>query len=293
VEEQRQLTATAGARAGAFGMRRTVFDTIGVWPLLVALAVLFFLPAWSVISASWTEPAGAGLSNYVKVLTDPTFGRFVANTVRTAVIVSAVTAILGYVYAYGMYRCGPVMRAVLMNCALLPLWTSLLVRSFAWTVILRDTGIVNWLLIDLGLITEPLALIRTPFAVTIGMAQILLPFAILPVYASMTKFQPGLLLAARSLGARPGRAFWEVFFPATRPGLLAGLVLVFILSLGYYITPILLGGPGDQPVAVLIDAQVTRQLDWGLAGAMSGIVTLAVLLLLAVGWRTISRLFLT
>lgn len=285
------MAAAGATRASA--MRRTMLDTIGVWPLLVALAMLFFLPAWSVISASWSEPAGAGLSNYVKVLTDPTFGRFAANTVRTAVIVAAVTAVLGYLYAYAMYRSGPVLRAVLMNCALLPLWTSLLVRSFAWTVILRDTGIVNWFLLRLGIVEAPLALIRTPFAVTIGMAQILLPFAILPIYASMTKFRPGLLLAARSLGARPGRAVWEVFLPATRPGLAAALVLVFILALGYYITPILLGGPGDQPVAVLIDAQVTRQLDWGLAGAMSGIVTVAVLLLLAVGWRTVSRLFLT
>lgn len=287
------MAPAAGLRQGVAGrFVRPAFTLIGLWPLMAALAVFFLLPAWSIISSAWTEPAGAGFSNFAEVAADPTFRTFVGNTLRIALIVSLMSGVFGYAYAYAIYRSGPMLRIVLINCALIPLWTSLLVRSFAWTAILRDTGIVNWLLIDLGVITDPLALIRTPFAVTLGMTQILLPFVILPTYAGMTKFHKHLLSAARSLGAGPSRAFWEVFFPATRVGLIAGVVLVFILSLGYYITPVLLGGPGDQPVAVLIDGQVTRQLDWGMAGAMAGIVTLAVLVLLAFAWRTISRIFL-
>ncbi len=266
--------------------------TIGVWPLLAALAVLFFLPAAAILASSVTEPPGAGLSNFQRVLTDPTFARFSLNTVRIAVIVSVFAGLIGYFYAYAMYCSGPVLRAFLVTCALLPLWTSLLVRSFAWTVILRDTGIVNWLLLNAGIVSSPVGMLRTSFAVTLGMTQILLPFVILPVYASMKRFDVNLLAAARSLGAGPRAAFWQVFFPATQVGLVAGLILVFVLSLGYYITPVLLGGPGDQPVAVLIDAQVTRQLDWGAAGAMSAIVTAAVLLLLAAGWRAVNRIFL-
>jgi ABC-type spermidine/putrescine transport system permease subunit I len=108
----------------------------------------------------------------------------------------------------------------------------------------------------------------------------------------MTKFDPDLLYAARSMGASAVQAFWLVFFPCTRVGLMAGLLLVFLLSLGYYITPVLLGGPGDQPVAVLINSQVVNQLNWGLAGSMSAIVIAAVLLLLAAGWRLVERVFL-
>ena len=266
-------------------------DSIGIWPLLAALLVLFMLPAASIISNSVTEPENAGLSNFHAVLTDPTFAIFAINTVRTAVLVSIVCAALGYFYAYVMYRSSPGMRAILIFCALLPLCTSLLVRSFAWTVILRDTGIVNWILINTGVVSQPVGLLRTSFAVTVGMAQILLPFSIFPAYVSMARFDGTLMRAARSLGAGPVRSFLEVFFPATRVGLVAGTVLVFVLSLGYFITPVLLGGPGDQPIAVLIDAQVTSLLDWGAAGAMSAIVTFFVLLFLAIGWRAVSRIF--
>jgi ABC-type spermidine/putrescine transport system permease subunit I len=266
--------------------------TAGIWPLLVVLAVLFLWPAASIIASGFTEPANAGLSNFRNALVDPTFARFAWNTLRTALIVSAFTAVIGYFYAYAMFRAGPMLRTVLITCVLLPLWTSLLVRSFAWTILLRDTGIVNWVLLDLGLVQTPVEMLRTPFAVTLGMTQILLPFTVLPAFASMTKFDTGLLRAARSLGAGPARAFWLVFFPATRTGLVAGLILVFVLSLGYYITPVLLGGPGDQPIAVLINSQVTKQLNWGAAGAMSAIVIVAVLAFLAAGWRAIEKSFL-
>lgn len=268
------------------------FQAIGVWPLLAALAILFFLPAAVIIANSVTEPPGAGLSNFRRVLADPTFFRFAMNTVKIAIIVSIFTGVIGYFYAYAMYRAGPALRAFLLTCALLPLWSSLLVRSFAWSVILRDTGIVNWLLISAGVVDHPIGMMRTLFAVTIGMIQILLPFTILPAYTSMRRFDSNLIAAARSLGASPRRAFWQVFFPSTQVGLAAGLVLVFVLSLGYYITPVLLGGPSDQPVAVLITAQITSQLDWGAAGAMSAIVTAAVLLMLAVGWNALKKIFL-
>jgi putative spermidine/putrescine transport system permease protein len=142
---------------------------IDSWPLLAGLAVFFVAPAVTIIASSVTEPAGAGLSNYRHVLSDPTFAHFVDNTVRTAAIVSAIAGVVGYFYAYAIYRSGGYFRAFLMNCALLPFWTSLLVRSFAWTVLLRDTGIVNWGLLRLGAVDAPIGMLRTPFAVTIGM----------------------------------------------------------------------------------------------------------------------------
>ena len=284
-------TALAGGPGGRARSKTRDLAGIGTLPLIIALAVFFLWPAVSIIADSFTEPTGAGLSNYRDVIADPVFLRFAGNTLQIAVTVSVFTGALGYLYAYAMYRAEPWGRAVLMNCALLPFWTSLLVRSFAWTVILRDTGIVNWFLLASGIVSEPLSLLRTPFAVTLGMTQILLPFVILPAFASMSRFDPDLLSAARSLGASPTRAFWTVFFPSTRVGLVAGSLLVFVLSLGYYITPVLLGGPRDQPLAVLIDAQVTRQLDWGAAGTMSALVVLAILFLLALGWRVFGRAF--
>jgi putative spermidine/putrescine transport system permease protein len=141
-------------------------------------------------------------------------------------------------------------------------------------------------------VDHPVGLLRTPFAVTLGMTQILLPFVILPCYTAMARFDRDLHLAARSLGASRTKAFWLVFFPNTRVGLLAGSILVLVLGLGYYITPVLLGGPGDQPIAVLIANQVTTQLDWGVAGSMAAVVTAVVLVLLGAGWRFVARAFL-
>ena len=266
--------------------------TLGMWPILVGLLVLFVWPTVVIISRSVTDPPGAGLANFRQVLTDPTVLTFAWNTVRTALVVTAITAAIGYAYAYAIYRAGHYLRVLLLFCALLPFWTSLLVRSFAWTVILRDTGIVNWVLMDLGVVDHPVELLRTPFAVTLGMTQILLPFVILPCYTAMARFDRDLHLAARSLGASRTKAFWLVFFPNTRVGLLAGSILVLVLSLGYYITPVLLGGPGDQPIAVLIANQVTTQLDWGVAGSMAAVVTAVVLVLLGAGWRFVARAFL-
>jgi ABC-type spermidine/putrescine transport system permease subunit I len=263
-----------------------------MWPILVALLILFVWPTAVIISRSVTDPPGAGLSNFREVLGDPTFLRFGWNTVRTGLIVTAVTGVVGYGYAYAIYRAGPRLRILLLFCALLPFWTSLLVRSYSWTVILRDTGIVNWTLLRLGVIDHPIGLLRTAFAVTLGMTQILLPFVILPCYTAMMKFDRDLHLAARSLGASRFATFWLVFFPSTRVGLMAGSILVLVLSLGYYITPVLLGGPGDQPIAVLISNQVTSQLNWGVAGSMAAVVTAVILVLLGLGWRLVAKAFL-
>lgn len=279
---------------GAIAPRRRHFalpESFGAWPLLAFLAALFVWPAAAIIGSAFTEPPGAGLSNFQRLFNDPTFLRFAVNTVRTAFVVTAFTAAIGYFYAFVLYVSGPRLRTFLMNCVLLPFWTSLLVRSFAWSVLLRDTGVVNWVLMRLGLVSHPLEMLRTPFAVTVGMTQILLPFVILPVFSSMVKFDSGLLRAARSLGAGPAAAFWLVLFPATRTGLAAGMALVFVLSLGYYITPVLLGGPSDQPIAVLINSQVVVQLNWGVAGAMSAIVTAATLALLAACWGMVGKIF--
>jgi putative spermidine/putrescine transport system permease protein len=278
-----------GAAVRRPGHRRGLGGALPAVPLLVVLGLLFVVPVAVVVGRSFTYPDGATLANYRTALTDPVARQFAWNTVRTALVVSVASCLLGYTYAYAMYRAGRTVRVLLLFCALLPFWTSLLVRSYAWTVLLRDRGVLNELLLQLGVIDAPLPLLRTSLAVTLGMTQILLPFVILPVYAAMTRFPPDLALAARSLGASRRRVFWEVFLPATMPGLVAGAVLAFILAVGYYITPVLLGGPGDQPIAVLIENAVQQRGDWGTAGALSTLVVVLVLALLALGWRFLAK----
>jgi ABC-type spermidine/putrescine transport system permease subunit I len=263
---------------------------LALLPLLTALSALFLWPICKVVISSITETGGFGLANYQAVLTDATFWKFAANTLRIAAFVSVTTGMLGYIYAYAMYRSEQRVRVFLMFLILLPFFTSLLVRSFAWTVILRDTGIVDWALLRSGLVDQPVGILRTPFAVVVGMTQILLPFLVLPTYAAMSSFDPDLLSAARSMGGTWIRSFWLVFVPCSRTGLAAGMLLVFTLSIGYYITPTLLGGPGDQPVAALVNAQLASSLDWGLLGAMSTIIATAALIILALGWRLVGRI---
>jgi putative spermidine/putrescine transport system permease protein len=260
-----------------------------ILPLLAVLAVLFIAPLYFVIERGFTDPPGAGWDNYQRALEDPAARRYAWNTIRTAITVTLCASVLGYTYAYATFRASRRMRVFLLYCVLVPFWTSLLVRTYAWAIMLRDEGVINKTLASIGLIDAPLPLLRNSFAVTLGMTQILLPFVILPCYSAMTRVDVSLVQAARSLGATPTSAFFRVFLPLTRPGLAAGAFLTFILATGYYITPVLLGGPGDQPVAVLIESAVQQQGDWGLAGALAALVTVLVLVALMAGWRSLTR----
>jgi ABC-type spermidine/putrescine transport system permease subunit I len=176
---------------------------------------------------------------------------------------------------------------LLLIAVLLPFWSSLLVRTFAWQVILRDTGILNSFLMDLGLTREPLPLVRTTTGVIIGMSHILLPFMVLPIWAVLRRIDPEFSRAAANLGASPATAFRRVVLPLSLPGVLAGCLLVFVLALGFYITPALLGGPRDQMISQLIVEQVQRTLDWGFAAAMSVLLMAFTLAILFVASRAV------
>lgn len=272
---------------------RSVASPILVLPLLTLLTIFFLVPLGTVVVRSFTYPHWAGLDNYARVIADPVSLQYAGNTFRTALVVTILAVVIGYFYAYAMYKASPGWKIFLLFAALLPFWTSLLVRSFAWTVLLRDTGVFNELLLSLGIIDTPIPLLRTSLAVTVGMTQILLPFVILPCWAAMGRVDRSLLSASRSLGAGPTTTFWRVFLPLTAPGAAAGAVLTFILAVGYYITPVLLGGPSDQPIAVLIENAVQQRGDWGTAGALATLVLIAVILLLAAGWGILARAFLS
>ena len=169
--------------------------------------------------------------------------------------------------------------SLLLIFVLLPFWTSLLVRTTAWFVLLQDNGIINDALIAMGLTEEPLKLIFSRFGTIIAMTHIQLPFTLLPIYSVMKTISPTYMRAARSLGAGPVYAFTRIYMPQTLPGVAAGCLLTFILSLGYYITPALVGGPTDQMISGVIADSMNRDLNWGKASALGAVLLMATVIL--------------
>ncbi|MFC4564186.1 ABC transporter permease [Nocardiopsis mangrovi] len=245
-----------------------------VWPALVFLTVLFLFPFLQTALRSVTEP---GPENYAIFVDDPVYLRSLVQTFLTALVVTAVALLIAYPYAYLMYRSGPVAAGVLTLLVVLPFFTSLLVRTYAWTVWLQETGTINSALMALGIIDAPLPLMRNMLGVTIGMTHSLLPFMVFPIYASMRRVPPSLVPAARSLGATAAFTFRTVFLPLTAPGVVAGALIVFVMSLGYYVTPALLGSPSNSMLSELIVNQVEQQVQFGVGSAI-GIVLLALTL---------------
>lgn len=248
-------------------------------PLLVLLVVFFAIPVLELVRRSFLDADGAlTMQSYGDFLGTPAYRTILFRTFFVAVICTAACLLFAYPYAYLMTLAGPRLRRALLVLVLLPFWTSLMVRTYAWLVLLQDTGPIKAVLAAIGL--EQVHLIRNTTGVVIGMAQILLPFMVLPLYNNLQKIERSDLLAAQSLGATPLRAFWRAYFPQSLPGLFAGGVLVFILALGFYITPVILGSPQNSMMSQLIVRQVTERLDWASGGAMA--VVLAVLTLIFV-----------
>jgi putative spermidine/putrescine transport system permease protein len=268
------------------GWRADRWSALAV-PAMLFLAAFFLVPLVAMGVRSVTDPPGAGLSNYEQFFSQTASVRVLINTFWVALIATVACLLVGYPYAYLMTVVPGRVAGLLLIAVLLPFWSSLLVRTFAWQVILRDTGIINRFLIDLGLISEPLTLIRTTAGVIIGMSHILLPFMVLPIFAVMRRIDPEYGRAAANLGASPASAFLRVFVPLSLPGVLAGCLLVFVLALGFYITPALLGGLRDQMISQLIVQQIQQRLDWGFGTAMSVLLMGITLIILFVASRAV------
>jgi len=193
-------------------------------------------------------------------------------TMWISFLVTFFCLLLGYPVAYLLANLPMRLSNLMMILVLLPFWTSLLVRTTAWIVVLQSEGVLNDILLFLGIIDERIQLIFNRFGVIVAMTHILLPFMILPIYSVMKNISPSYMRAARSMGAHPAYAFWRVYFPQSLPGIGAGALLVFILALGYYITPALVGGPKDQLVSYFIADHTNRSLNWSLASALGGIL---------------------
>jgi putative spermidine/putrescine transport system permease protein len=192
-----------------------------------------------------------------------------------------ICVLLGYPLAYLMANSSPRVAAILAMFVLLPFWTSLLVRTAAWVVLLQEQGILNKMLLAIGLIEQPVRLIFNRIGVVVTMVHVLLPYMVLPLYAVMRGIKPETMRAARSLGASPWTAFRRVYFPQTVPGVVAGALLVLVSEVGYYITPALVGGAEDQMLAYFIAFYTNETVNWGLAAALGVVLMVATAILAA------------
>lgn len=244
-------------------------------PALLLVGVIYFLPLARVLAISVLEPE-PGLGNYALLFTSPPIQRVLATTLRICVFTTAITLVLAYVVAYVLTHAKPTAQRLMMLGVLLPLWMSVLVRAFAWVALLRRQGVVNNALIGLGVIDEPLSLMWNEIGVTIGMVHYMLPLGILPLWAAMRDIDGRVLAASRGLGASATQTFLRVFLPLSLPGVIGAGLLVFIFSLGFFITPAILGGGKTIMVAEYINVQIHESLRWGV-GTMIASTLVAVI----------------
>lgn len=252
-------------------------------PLLLVLGIFYLYPLISLFPESLKHNGSFSLEHYHHFFREPLYGFILLRTVRIAAYVTVICFLTGYPVAYVMaYMQNRKLSNLLMICVLLPFFTSILVRSYAWIVILQTKGLINSLLTSIGITEHPLSLLYNEMAVIIGMVHILLPFMILPVYSVLKNLDRNLLRAARNLGASAIKAFFKVTFPLSMPGVGSGVMFTFILSLGFFITPALLGGPKTLMISTLIEQQINRLLNWDFAGAISVILLLTTIAVIAI-----------
>ena len=253
------------------------------FPALLLVGFVVLIPIGWLFWLSFVGPDGFSLVNYERLL-HPSYGLTLLTTFQLAFLVTGLCVLLGYPLAYLAAQLSPGWARLVLLCVLFPFWTSLLVRTYAWLVLLQRRGQINTWLQDLGLIDEPLRLVHNFTGTAIGMTHIMLPFMVLPLYAAMRTIDESYMRAAANLGASPVRAFWQIYVPLSLPGLGAGVMVVFVLSLGFYVTPALLGGGRVMMWAMQIERSMAVYADWGAASALGVVllvITLAMLWLFA------------
>jgi ABC-type spermidine/putrescine transport system permease subunit I len=283
---------SSGPRASGALMRRArtraVQKTLTSMPLLLAAPLVLFMlafyaiPVVTMLMRSVSDPSWT-LDHYAALSDDPVFLKVFWNTLNTSVIVTLCTLLLGYPVALALVR-SPKWAPVILVLILLPFWTSVLVRSYAWMVLMGRHGLINEALLAAGLLDRPLRILNTPLATQIAMTHILLPYMILPIANALRQIDPALARAAAGLGASPWAAFRQVTLPLSMSGVAAGVLLVFVLALGFYITPAMVGGPREITLSMLISQQVD-QLDWAYAATLSAVLLATALGLIALFYR--------
>lgn len=242
------------------------------------LAVFFVWPMGMVFLRSFTDPT-LNIDNYVEIFSRPAYLRVLWNTLVVAFTVTVLCLVISYPVAAVIAGFKGGLLNLCFALILIPFWTSTVIRTYAWMVLFQRKGVLNGFFQEIGLIDKPLELMRNFIGVQIGMVHVLLPFMILPLLATLRGIDPVYMRAAGVLGANPIRAFLHVYLPLSMPGVSAGVLLVFITALGFFITPALLGSERQMMIAMLIEQQVSVTVNWPLASALSTlllVVTIAI-----------------
>ena len=257
--------------------RREQWTLLGLsTPAILVIAIVVLVPVGWLFYLSFVGSDGQfSLEHYKKMIEYKSYARVFMTTFQVSLLTTLICILLGYPLAYFLAHLPGRWTGLFMLAVLLPFWTSLLVRTYAWLVLLQRKGLLNDLAMQIGLWDSPIKLVHNMTGTLIGMAHIMLPFLVLPLYGAMKKIEPDMMQAASNLGASPIRSFWNVYFPLSVSGLVAGSLIVFVLCLGFYVTPAVLGGGRVVMVATQITAILEYRFDWGAASALGVVLLMA------------------
>lgn len=266
-------------------MKKSIYKQAGkAWIMLlvpiVFLVVFMLYPLTKIILLSFKDDTGFTGTYFMEVFTNATYYKVILITLKTALIVTFVSLVMAYPVAYVMTICKKRTANMIMLFVMIPFWTSFLVRTYSWMALLQTNGIINQFLMSIKVIAEPLQLMYNSFGVTVGMVHVMIPYMVLSLYSVMESIDSNYVLAAQNLGSGAFRTFFEVYFPMSVPGVASGSVLVFVLSIGFYITPSLLGGTQNTMIAQLIQTQVSKLINWNLASAIAVVVLVITLVII-------------
>ncbi|GAB2889451.1 ABC transporter permease [Paralcaligenes sp. KSB-10] len=240
-----------------------------IYPVLAFLLIFFVCPiVWFFIKSALDYDGSFALKLY-QTFTSPLFIAVTWKTVWISLLVTILALLAAYPIAYSLTRAGPLSFTLIIICVIVPYFTSIIVRTYSWMIILGTHGVINRLLISVGIIDKPITLIYNMVGVVIGMTYVLLPYFVLTLYSAMKSIDPWLIQAGRSMGASNSYVFRKVFLPLSVPGIISGFLIVYILAIGFFITPALMGGPNNVMMAMLIQRNIEITMDWALASALS------------------------
>lgn len=264
-----------------------------VWPAIIWLSLFLVVPTLFVVLYSFLQNGTYGrvvysftLEHFARFL-EPLYLKILWDTLVVSILTTIFCLLMGYPLAYTITRVNRKWQSILLLLVMVPFWINFLVRSYAWVIILRSQGLINTILMKIGIISEPLQLLYTPESVLIGMVYALLPFMVLPVYVSIEKMDRRMLEAAYDLGASPLKAFWNITLPQTMPGIIAGSILVFVPSLGMFVVPDIMGGAKSALIGNVIENQFRSAQNWPFGSALSIIVILFSLILIYIYSRAL------
>lgn len=274
---------------------------LGPWlligPVLILFVAFFAVPVAVLLLSSLQriDPATSvivdrlTLYNYTRFLLDGFYLAALATTLKISLITTVLCLLTGYPVAMFMAEAGPRERSLFLLLVISPLLVSLVIRNLGWLIVLSPKGVLNTVLLSLGLVASPVPLMHTQTAVVIGLAHVFYPFMVLAILSSLQRIDPSVLRAAHTLGASPARAFWHVTLPLSVPGIVAGTLIVFALCMSSFVTPGLLGGPWVKMMAFLAWEQAVQVLDWPFAAAISVILLAVTALIMAISNRLVER----